>query len=299
MSKKGLPSGLAMRHGRHYVEELSKPSKTIGKMISIEAIVPNPEQPRIDVGDLTELSESIAQKGILEPLLVKRLVEQDVYMIIAGERRWRSAKLAGLNEVPCIELEIDEQEVAEIALIENMQRKDLTVWEEADGILALQTKYGYTHADIAKKIGKSRTSVTESLNIASLSNEVRNKIKECGNDSKQFILQVARQFDEQSMLEFLSKHSSAKQASVQILEPSTPMDRTNDVASVGAENVKSPNPQNIELSNGSFNIDRPSKLFHFSDNESGFNLKIKFKTAADKERLTQSLRDLLRKIEGY
>ena len=123
MSKRGLPTGLQMRHDAHYVEELSQQQPAaVGRMIAVDKIDPNPEQPRTEFGDLTELTASIAEKGVLEPLLVKPSRATGRWMIIAGERRWRAARQAGLQEVPCVEMEVDEGAVAEIALIENMQR---------------------------------------------------------------------------------------------------------------------------------------------------------------------------------
>src|SRR5215210_3767123 len=158
-----------MRHDAHYVEELSSQSPTaIGRLIPVESLDPNPEQPRVEIGDLTELTSSVKEKGVLEPLLVKLSAQKGRWMIIAGERRWRAARAAELKEVPCIELDVDEAGVAEIALIENMQRKDLTAWEEADGLAALCEKFGYTHEEVARKVGKSRSTITESLSIASL-----------------------------------------------------------------------------------------------------------------------------------
>ena len=95
MVKRGLPSEIKMRHDAHYVEEFVKTHRSIGKIIPINQIEPNPEQPRVEIGDLTELSNSIKQKGVLEPLLVKPVRETGNWMIIAGERRWRAATLAG------------------------------------------------------------------------------------------------------------------------------------------------------------------------------------------------------------
>jgi len=162
-----------MRHDAHYVEELAQHRpQQVGRMIAVDKLDPNPEQPRTEFGDLTELTASIAEKGVLEPLLVKPNRLTGRWMIIAGERRWRSAQNAGLKEVPCVEMEVDEGTVAEIALIENMQRKDLTVWEEADGLLALCDRFGYTHDDVARKVGKSRTTVSEALAIARIPNDV-------------------------------------------------------------------------------------------------------------------------------
>jgi ParB family chromosome partitioning protein len=196
-----------MRHDSHYVEELARVNRSIGKILPIEKIEPNPDQPRVEIGDLTELTSSIKEKGVLEPLLVKPNKESGTWMIIAGERRWRASNLAGLKEVPCIELDLDDQSIAEIALIENLQRKDLTIWEEADGLAALKTRFGYHHEEIAKKIGKSRTTVTESMTIAGIPENIRDKCRESNISAKSTLLEIARQFDDRAMLEFVEKIS--------------------------------------------------------------------------------------------
>ncbi len=200
MSKRGLPAGLQMRHDAHYVEELVQHQPApVGRMISVDKIDPNPEQPRTEFGDLSELTASIADKGVLEPLLVKPSRVTGRWMIIAGERRWRAARQAGLKEVPCVEMEVDEGTVAEIALIENMQRKDLTVWEEADGLQSLCERFGYTHEDVARKVGKSRSTVTEALSIAAIPQDVREICREAGVSAKSMLLQIVRQPDEEGM----------------------------------------------------------------------------------------------------
>lgn len=201
MFKRGLPTDVKMRHDMHYVEELARGHRSVGKIIPINKLEPNPEQPRSEIGDLTELSGSIKQNGVLEPILVKPKPD-GLWMIIAGERRWRAANLAGLTEVPCIELDLDEKSIAEIALIENLQRKDLTVWEEADGLAFLVERFDYTHEEIAKKIGKSRTSVTESMSIAGLPETIRQKCRGKNITAKSSLLEIARQFDEEAMHEF-------------------------------------------------------------------------------------------------
>jgi ParB family chromosome partitioning protein len=190
-----------MRHDAHYVEELSGQRPVpIGRLIAIEQLDPNPEQPRVEIGDLSELTESIRDKGVLEPLLVKPTTAAGGrWMIIAGERRWRAARAAGLREVPCIEMDVDERAVAEIALIENMQRKDLTAWEEADGLAALCMRFGYTHEEVARKVGKSRSTVTEALSIATLPEEVREQCRQADINVKSLLLQIVRQPDVSSM----------------------------------------------------------------------------------------------------
>jgi len=204
--KRGLPSTLKMRHDRHYVEELaSLRGAPIGKMIAIEKLEPNPQQPRIDMGELEDLIASIKEKGILEPLLVRPADVGGRYMIISGERRYRAGLEAGLREVPCIEMNVDDRNVAEIALIENLQRKDLTAYEEAEGFLALIERFGYTHEEVAQKIGKSRSTVTESLTIAAIPTSVRDKCRAANINSKSLLLQVARQTDEDSMVSFVQR----------------------------------------------------------------------------------------------
>ncbi len=210
-----------MRHDSHYVDELVSGGRAIGRSIKIDKIAPNPDQPRREIGDLTELSASIAEKGVLEPLLVKPNGD-GTYMIIAGERRWQASKLAGLAEVPCIEMDLDEQGVAEIALIENLQRKDLTIWEEADGLKALADKYGYKHDEIAKKISKSRTTVTELLTVAGIPQPIRDRCLKANLNAKATLLDIARQFDEAAMFEALQRYESGavkKPAAAKTKEP--------------------------------------------------------------------------------
>lgn len=199
MSRRGLPAGLSMRHDAHYVEELTQTKTThVGRMLPIDKLDANPDQPRREIGDLTELTASIKEKGVLEPLLVKPM-RTGRWTIIAGERRWRAGTAAGLTEIPCIEMDVDESEVAEIALIENMQRKDLTPWEEADGLRALCERFGYTHEEVAKKVGKSRSTVTEALSIAAIPDEIREICRDSEINSKSLLLQIVRQPDDESM----------------------------------------------------------------------------------------------------
>ena len=208
MSRRGLPTGIRMRHDSHYVEELAGQQPTpIGRLIPVDRIDPNPEQPRVEIGDLTDLTSSIQEKGVLEPLLVKPSGANGRWMIIAGERRWRAAKAAGLREVPCMEMEVDDRAVAEIALIENMQRKDLTAWEEADGLWALCERFGYTHEDVAKKVGKSRSSVTEALSITTLPEEIREECRRADIGVKSLLLQIVRQPDVEAMRQMVREIS--------------------------------------------------------------------------------------------
>ena len=207
MSKRiGLPVTLKMRHDAHYVESLTSFSgAAVGRMIPVDKIQPNPEQPRKALGNLRDLTESIREKGVLEPLLVRYIPREDAYHIISGERRYHASRAAGLREVPCIEKIADDAETLEIALIENLQRKDLTAFEEAEGLARLAEQFDYTHDDIARKISRARSSVTETLALCVITGEVRQRCLEHGIISKSLLLQVARQPTERKMLEMVER----------------------------------------------------------------------------------------------
>jgi len=195
-----------MRHDAHYVESLTSFSgAAVGRMIPLSKIRPNPDQPRKFLGDLENLTDSIKEKGVLEPLLVRFVPREDSYHIISGERRFHAATAAGLMEVPCIEKIADDGETLEIALIENLQRKDLTPFEESDGLQRLADQFSYTHDDIAKKISKSRTSVTETLYLRNIPEQLRRRCVEQGITSRSLLLQIARQPDAKKMAETLQR----------------------------------------------------------------------------------------------
>jgi len=195
-----------MRHDAHYVESLTSYSgAAIGRMIPVDQIRPNPDQPRKSIGDLRELTDSIREKGVLEPLLVRFVPRDDCYYIISGERRYHASRAAGLNEVPCIEKMADDAETLEIGLIENIQRKDLTPFEEADGLHRLATQFEYTHEDVARKIGRARSSVTETLSLRNIPEALRKRCIEHGVTSKSLLLQIARQPTERKMVEMLAR----------------------------------------------------------------------------------------------
>jgi ParB family chromosome partitioning protein len=202
----GLPATLKMRHDAHYVETLASYSgASVGRMLPIAKIRPNPDQPRKALGNLRELTDSIREKGVLEPLLVRYVPREDAYYIISGERRYHAAREAGLRELPCIEKMADDAETLELALIENLQRKDLTPFEEADGLHRLAEQFDYTHDDIARKIGKARSSVTETLSLRTIPDAVRKHCNEKGIASKSVLLQVARQPNPKKMLEMVHR----------------------------------------------------------------------------------------------
>lgn len=207
MPKRGLPNTLRMRHDAHYVETLNAPSgNPVGRMVPIESIDPNPEQPRQAMGDLSELIASVSEKGIIEPLVVRQVGAR--YQIVAGERRYHAAVQSGLQELPVVVRDVDETEMLELALVENIQRKDLTAFEESDALQSLGQRCGYTHEDLAKRLGKSRTSITETLSLNAIPSDVRKVCRLAGIHNKSALLQIVRQGDAQKMLALVEKIAS-------------------------------------------------------------------------------------------
>jgi ParB family transcriptional regulator, chromosome partitioning protein len=269
----GLPVTLKMRHDAHYVETLTSYSgASIGRMIPIEKIRPNPDQPRKFIGDVTELANSIREKGVLEPLLVRYVPREDTFYIISGERRYHASQAAGLHELPCIEKIADDAETLELALIENLQRKDLTPFEEADGLQRLADHFEYTHDDIAKKIGRARSSVTESMSLRVIPEEVRRTCVESGIVSKSLLLQVARQPNEKKMHEMVHRITSGG------------LTRDEARRARREETEPAPRPQPF--------------LFDYKADDESFHLRIQFrKSHVSEEELAAALREALRQIE--
>jgi ParB family chromosome partitioning protein len=204
--KRGLPQTVRMRHDEHYVEALSSSAGApIGRMVPIDMIDPNPNQPRQVMGDLSELMASIAEKGIIEPIIVRQRGQR--FQIVAGERRYQAAVQIGLREIPIVIREVDDNEIIEIALIENIQRKDLTPFEESEALHQLAVRCGYTHEDMARRLGKSRTAITESLSLNNMPDEVKNLCRLADIHSKSLLLQVVRQGDPQKMIALVEKIS--------------------------------------------------------------------------------------------
>jgi len=187
-----------MRHDYHFVDNLtSGPPAGVGRMIPLELLVPNPDQPRRSFGDMTDLVSSIKEKGVLEPVLVRPTGEK--YQIIAGERRFRASVEAGLSQIPCVEIDVDDRGVLEISLIENLQRRDLSPFEEAEGLQQLCEKFQYTHEEVAKKLGKARTSITETLTLNHIPADLREKCRETGIAARSTLLLIARQPNREAM----------------------------------------------------------------------------------------------------
>jgi ParB family chromosome partitioning protein len=181
VTKKRLGRGLAALIGEidQPVQAQSKPAVSADRLVPIEHVSRNPRNPRrsFDPADLEDLSRSIRQHGIVQPVMV-RSAGDDRYEIIAGERRWRAAQMAGLVDIPVIVRDVDDRTALEIAIVENVQRADLNALEEAQGYEQLIAQYGYTQNDLGEVIGKSRSHVANSLRLLKLPDEVRQMLAE-------------------------------------------------------------------------------------------------------------------------
>jgi ParB family transcriptional regulator, chromosome partitioning protein len=274
LKRAGLPVTLKMRHDSHYVESLTSYSgAAIGRMIPVEQVRPNPDQPRKAIGDLRELTDSVREKGVLEPLLVRFVPREDCYYLISGERRYHAARAAGLREVPCIEKTADDAETLEIGLIENIQRKDLTPFEEADGLHRLATQFEYTHEDVARKIGRARSSVTETLSLRNIPDGLRRKCVEQGIASKSLLLQIARQPTEKKMMEMLRR----------ILQGGLTRDEARRERREEQSGPQRPQPF----------------IFQFEPESETFKFRIQFKKShVSRDELIGTLREILAQLEG-
>jgi ParB family chromosome partitioning protein len=269
--KRGLPETLQMRHDEHYVEALAASAgEPVGRIVPIELLDPNPNQPRQVMGDLSELMASVAEKGIIEPLIVRQRGNR--YQIIAGERRYHAAVQVGLREVPVVIREVDDAEVMELALVENLQRKDLTAFEEAEALHQLAQKCNYTHEDMARKLGKSRTAITESLSLHNMPDEVRSLCRLADITAKSTLLQIVRQADPQKMLALVEKLTGQGGATRQDVRKETAR----------------PTPG------------RPKHfVFAFKPPTKAFDLRLSFKKArVDKDEIISTLENILKELRS-
>ena len=177
VKKSGLGRGFDAIFADNSVEDISVGSSTTKvKLLDIE---PNRDQPRkqFDEDALAELSDSIAQHGVLQPLLVRPMPDGG-YQLVAGERRWRASRMAGLTEVPVVIRDLTDSQVAELALVENLQRENLNPLEEANGYKELSDKFGYTQEKISEIVGKSRPSIANALRLLNLPEDVQEMVSD-------------------------------------------------------------------------------------------------------------------------
>jgi len=278
----GLPRRRRMRHDRHYVDELVTPrsGEGFGVMVRVTHISSNRDQPRTNLGNLEDLVGSIQRHGVLEPLLVRQR-QDGGFELISGERRFHAAMMAGLDEVPCVELELKDQEALEIALIENLQRKDLTAFEEADGFATLINRYSYTHEDVATAVGRSRVTVTESLKLLEIPSEVRAACRHADIMAKSILLEIARAPDTETMLLLVQQIVEERLDRAELRRRRRAGDEASDTATT-AERA------------------RPFIVRFNPSNDRPFGVSLSFRTETEPEPrdVLEALRSLIREIEA-
>lgn len=282
-SKAGLPANRGMRHDRHFVDELAqRMGEGIGRMVRITAITANQDQPRSSLGNLEDLQSSINTHGVLEPLLVRPL-DDGRYELISGERRFHAAMAVGIAEVPCIELRVTDQQALEIALIENLQRKDLTSFEEADGYKTLIAKYDYTHEQVAQAVGRSRVTVTETLRLLQIPDSIRDLCRHADITAKGILLEIAKASDLNTMAQLIREivenrldRAAIRHRRAQLDHPNTDGDRR-----------------------ASAQIQKPW-LMRFRNPAKTFSLSLSFRTESEPKphQVIEALREVIREIEA-
>jgi ParB family chromosome partitioning protein len=273
-----------MRHDRHFVDELTqRMGEGIGRMVRITAITSNQDQPRSSLGNLDDLRSSIDTHGVLEPLLVRSL-NGGRYELVSGERRFHAAMAVGLAEVPCIELRVNNQQALEIALIENLQRKDLTAFEEADGYRTLIAKYDYTHEQVAKAVGRSRVTVTETLGLLQIPDSIRDICRHADITAKGILLEIAKASNLDTMARLIRE----------IVE--NRLDR----AAIRQRRAQLDHEGSAEGGQAANNRVRKPFLIRFRHPDKVFSLSLSFRTETEPEprQVIEALREVIRQIES-
>lgn len=282
--KAGLPPNRRMRHDRHFVDELAqRMGEGIGRMVRITAITANQDQPRSNLGDLDDLESSIDTHGVLEPLLVRPL-DGGRYELVSGERRFHAAMAVGLTEVPCIELTVTDQQALEIALIENLQRKDLTAFEEADGYRTLIAKYDYTHEQVAQAVGRSRVTVTETLRLLQIPENIRDLCRHADINAKGILLEIAKATDEQTMARLIREIVEHRLDRTAIRQRRAQLDIDDEVN--GRDPSRAPS--------------RKPFMVRFRNPDREFSVSLSFRTETEPEpmQVIEALREVIRQLEA-
>jgi len=267
-----------MRHDTHFVDLISKRTAApLIRMVSLDYIEPNPHQARSELGNIDELMSSIKSKGVLEPIIVRPKGER--YEIIAGERRFVASKNVALKEIPCIVMNVSDSEAMEISLIENLQRKDLDVFEEADGLKTLIDIYSYSHAQISEKIGKARSTITEIINISKIPASIR---KLCQTNSidknRSLLIEISKLKNEEEMKTIIEN----------IKERGLKREDTRDLTKL----LKGKEPEKKKPK---------SYVFNYSPKDDrSYSVRIEFKKEfVNRQEIIRILEDLLAKLKNY
>lgn len=283
--KKGLGTGLGVLFGTdEYEEEQSSELMTL----PISKVEPRMEQPReyFDEQALQDLADSISQYGLIQPVIARKL-DSGYYQIIAGERRWRASRLAGLTEIPVRVIDADDRRTAELALVENLQREDLNPIEEAKGYRTLIEEYGLTQEEAAKSVGRSRPAVTNALRLLNLSPKVMEMVEK-GNLSAGHARALVSISDDRQQLE------AANQVIKKSLSVRSTEKLAGDIVKGKKKPQEKPNSGEVQVDYAAEIGDELTKLFgrkvRLFDGKKTGKIEIEFYSADDREALISMLR---------
>ncbi|KAM3106417.1 ParB/RepB/Spo0J family partition protein [Phormidesmis sp. 146-33] len=257
--------------------------------VPVDKLEPNPQQPRLDFRreELESLADSIRQKGVIQPLIVRRKPGRDVYEIVAGERRWRAAQIAQLHEVPVVVRDLSDSEVLEVAIIENIQRADLNAIEEALGFRQLMTRFGHTQEKLAEALSKSRSHVANLLRLLSLPTDVQDLVRDGKLSAGHARALIGSPKASELAAQVVAKGLSVREVerlmkALDAAKPSGPK------GAAGAEKDADTRALEGDLS---ANLKMPVRIEHSSGGESG-QLVIRYATLDDLDRLCRLLSQL-------
>ncbi|MDP3197366.1 ParB/RepB/Spo0J family partition protein [Tabrizicola sp.] len=257
--------------------------------VPVDKLEPNPQQPRMDFRkeDLDSLADSIRQKGVIQPLIVRRKPGRDVYEIVAGERRWRAAQLAQLHEVPVVVRDLNDTEVLEVAIIENIQRADLNAIEEALGFRQLMTRFGHTQEKLAEALSRSRSHVANLLRLLTLPTDVQDMVRDGALSAGH-----ARALIGSAKAAELAAQIVAKGLSVRETERLVKVQESAKPLTSKARNVPEKDADTRALeADLAANLKLPVRIDHSTGSESG-ELTIRYASLEDLDRLCRILSQL-------
>jgi ParB family transcriptional regulator, chromosome partitioning protein len=286
--KRGLGRGLsALMADVHLAgpDQMQSPRKA-EQLLPVDKLEPNPQQPRLDFKreELDSLADSIRQKGVIQPLIVRRKPGRDVYEIVAGERRWRAAQLAQLHEVPVVVRDLSDTEVLEVAIIENIQREDLNAIEEALGFRQLMTRFGHTQEKLAEALSKSRSHVANLLRLLTLPTEVQDMVRDGSLSAGHARALIGNSRSAELAAQIVAKGLSVRDTEKLMKAPDT---ATPTAAKAARAPAKDADTRALE-GDLSANLKMPVRIEHSSSGESGA-LTIRYGSLDDLDRLCRIL----------
>lgn len=289
--KRGLGRGLsALMADVHMAgPEQMAASRKAELHLPVDKLEPNPQQPRLDFKqeELESLADSIRQKGVIQPLIVRRKPGRDVYEIVAGERRWRAAQLAQLHEVPVVVRELNDTEVLEVAIIENIQRADLNSIEEALGFRQLMTRFGHTQEKLAEALSRSRSHVANLLRLLTLPADVQDLVRDGKLSAGHARALIGSPKASELAAQVVAKGLSVREVERLMRAPDTATPSGSKSAR-GSEKDADTRALEGDLS---ANLKMPVRIEHFAAGESG-ELVIRYGSLDDLDRLCRILSQL-------